>query len=72
MRKPNKRALRKSVWAAISKLVSVMLAAGAGSLIYHLIGTSSTALSIDLAIIFSVAAFFLIWFAEYEKENDDL
>jgi hypothetical protein len=44
-----------------------MLGAGAGSLLYQLIGSAST-LSISLASALAVIGFFLIWFAEYERE----
>jgi hypothetical protein len=45
-----------------------MLGAGAGSLLYQTIGSSST-LSIGLATLLAIAGFILIWFAEYERER---
>jgi uncharacterized membrane protein YgaE (UPF0421/DUF939 family) len=66
----NRKALRRSFWGALGRLVGVMLGAGAGSLLYQLIG-SATSLSIGLAVGLSVISFLLIWFAEYERETTD-
>lgn len=66
----NRKALIRSFWGALGRLVGVMLGAGAGSLLYQLIG-SATSLSIGLAVGLSVISFLLIWFAEYERETTD-
>jgi uncharacterized membrane protein YccC len=63
----NKKALKRSFWAALGRLIGIMLAAGGGSLLYQTIG-SSTNLAISVAIGLVVFAFFFIWFAEYERE----
>jgi hypothetical protein len=66
----NNKALRRSFWSALGRLVGVGMAAGAGSLLYQIIG-SSTTLAVGVAIALSVAGFFVIWFVEYERENID-
>lgn len=71
MKKPDKKAFRRSFWGALGRLIGVMMGAGAGSLLYHLLGsTSTTGLSIGLAVALSIIGFLLIWFAEYEREID--
>lgn len=67
MTPPNKKALRRSFWGALGRLIGVMMGAGAGSLLYQLIGSAS-GLSIGLAAGLSALGFVLIWFAEYERE----
>lgn len=67
LKSPNKKAVRRSFWGALGRLIGIMMGAGAGSLLYQLIGSTSE-LSIGLAIGLSVIGFLLIWFAEYERE----
>ena len=67
IKKPDKKALRRSFWGALGRLIGVMMGAGAGSLLYQVMG-STTALSIGLAGGLAIAGFLLIWFAEYERE----
>jgi uncharacterized membrane protein YgaE (UPF0421/DUF939 family) len=69
VKKPDKKALRRSFWGALGRLIGVMLGAGAGSLLYHFIGNTSS-LSIGIAVSMSIIGFLLIWFAEYEREID--
>lgn len=69
MHKPDKKALRRSFWAALGRLIGVIMGAGAGSLLYQTLGSSS-GLAIGLASTMAVIGFFLIWFAEYEREVD--
>ena len=69
LRKPDKKALRRSFWGALGRLIGVMMGAGAGSLLYQSIG-SSGAISIGLATLLAIGGFILIWFAEYEREID--
>jgi hypothetical protein len=68
-RPPDKKALRRSFWAALGRLVGVGMAAGAGSLLYQTIG-SSTSLAIGAATMLSICGFVVIWFVEYEREID--
>lgn len=65
--KIEKKALKRSFWGALGRLIGVMMGAGAGSLLYQTIG-SGTTLSIGVASILAVIGFILIWFAEYERE----
>jgi uncharacterized membrane protein YgaE (UPF0421/DUF939 family) len=65
----DKKALRRSFWGALGRLIGVMLGAGAGSLLYHLIGSSSIT-SIGLASLLAILGFLLVWLAEYEREID--
>lgn len=69
LKSPNKKAVRRSFWGALGRLIGIMMGAGAGSLLYQLIG-NTTSLSIGLAIGLSVLGFLLIWLAEYEREID--
>mgnify|MGYP000955661331 CR=1 FL=1 len=64
----DKKALKRSFWGALGRLIGVMMGAGAGSLLYQTIGSAST-LSVGLASLLALAGFILIWFAEYEREN---
>lgn len=67
---PDKKALRRSFWGALGRLIGVMMGAGAGSLLYQSIG-GATSLSIGLASGLAIVGFFLIWLAEYEREIDN-
>lgn len=67
LKNPDKKAVRRSFWGALGRLIGVMMGAGAGSLLYQMIGSTS-GISIGLATIMSVIGFLLIWFAEYERE----
>ena len=67
MKSVDKKALRRSFWGATGRLIGVMLGAGAGSLLYQILGSTS-GLSIGLAAGLATIGFILIWFAEYERE----
>ena len=67
MIRTNKKALKRSFWGALGRLIGVMMGAGAGSLLYQTLGSAS-GLSIGLATGLAVIGFLLIWFAEYERE----
>lgn len=64
----NKKAFRRAGWAAFARLIGVGLGAGAGSLIYQLIGGGFKGWG--LAAFFATSSFVLMWFAEYERELD--
>lgn len=66
--KADKKALRKSFYATLAKLISVFLGAGAGSVIHNLIGDSLA--TIGVAVLMAIAALVLMWFAEYHHEVD--
>lgn len=63
----NKRALHRAVWTAFARLTSVGFGAGAGSLIYKLVGGANL-LGWGVAIVMITVSFSLMVFAEYEKE----
>lgn len=67
-RRLDKKAFRRAGWAAFARLIGVGLGAGAGSLIYQLIGGGFKGWG--LALVFAIASFILMWFAEYEREVD--
>ena len=66
--KIDKMLLKKSFWGALGRLIGVMMGAGAGSLLYQMIGNAST-LSIGVASFLSIGGFLLIWVSEYEKSK---
>ena len=68
MKKPEKIPLIKSFLAAMARTVGVALGAGAGSMIYKLMGSGSV-LAWPMAILMFIGSFFLIWILEYEREN---
>ena len=65
MKKLN-RHVRRSFLAAVSRLFSVALAAGAGSMLFNMVGTSVFAWPIAVSI--AIGSFLLLWFVEYERE----
>lgn len=67
IRGPDKKALRRSFWTSLGRLIGVMMGAGAGSLLYQTVGSAS-GLSIGLATVLAAVGFLMIWFAEYERE----
>lgn len=64
----NKKAFRRSMWASFSRLVGVGLGAGAGSLVYKLIGGGFHGWGV--AGLMAVVSLALMTFAEYEREID--
>lgn len=63
----NKRAFHRAIWTTFARLTSVGFGAGAGSLIYKLVG-GATLIGWGVAVVMIVASFSLMVFAEYEKE----
>jgi uncharacterized membrane protein YgaE (UPF0421/DUF939 family) len=68
MRRLDKKALRRSFWASLARLIGVGLGAGAGSLIHQLIGGGFSGWGV--ATIMAITSFALMIFAEYERELD--
>jgi uncharacterized membrane protein YccC len=56
------------MWSSFSRLVGVGLGAGAGSLIYKLIGGGFQGWGV--AVLMAGVSFVLMTFAEYEREID--
>ena len=67
MKRVNRKALRKSVWSSISRLIGIMLGAGAGVMFKQLLGTGAVGLSV--ALMLAAVSFGFMLFAEYEREN---
>lgn len=65
-RKLDPKALKRSFWGSLARLLSVGLGAGAGSLLHQLIGGGFNGWG--LASVMAVLSFMLMWFAEYERE----
>lgn len=65
----NKKALRKSFWGSLARLIGVGLGAGAGSLLKGLVGDGFEGWG--LAFFMAVASFALLWVAEYERESGE-
>lgn len=63
----NYRAVKRSFWSSLARLIGVGLGAGAGSLLYQLVGGGFNGWG--FAAVMAVVSFLLMWFAEYEKEQ---
>ena len=68
-RRLNKRVLKRALWSSFSRLIGVGLGAGAGSLIYKLIGGGFQGWVIAAGM--SAISFLLMTLAEYERELDE-
>lgn len=66
----NRRVLKRALWSSMSRLIGIVLGAGAGSLLYKLTG-GSLVQGWGFATLLSVAAFTLMTLAEYEREKDE-
>jgi predicted MFS family arabinose efflux permease len=66
--KVNRRALKRSFWGSLSRLIGVGLGAGAGSLVYQLVGGGFNGWGVALTM--AIGSFMLMWFSEYEKEKE--
>lgn len=65
--KVDKKALRRSFWGSISRLLGIVMASGSGSIISQTIGQSSS-WTWPLGVGMAIAGFILIMYAEYERE----
>jgi hypothetical protein len=68
MRKMDKKALKRSFWGSISRVIGVGLGAGAGGLLHQLVGDGLGSYGVALAMALASFAFMMI--AEYEREMD--
>ena len=64
--KMDKKALRRSLWGSLSRVVGVAMAFSASSLIRQLAPDLLSGWTV--AILMAAGSFLLIWFAEYERE----
>lgn len=62
----NKKALKRSFFSSVSRLIGVALGAGAGSLIHQMVGNGFS--SYVVALTLATISFTLMFFAEYNKE----
>jgi len=65
----NKKALKKSFWGAISRLIGIVMGVAGAGLLYKTLG-AMTSLAVSVSIFLLAAGFFAVWFAEYEREID--
>lgn len=65
MRKPDKRALQRSFYASLGRLIGVGLAASAGTFVRDLLNPKAGWLTVGFM---AVVSFVLIWYSEYERE----
>ena len=64
--KVNRKALKRSFWGSLSRVIGVVLGASAGGLLRTVIGDDLATVAVGTGL--AVLSFFLIWFAEYERE----
>lgn len=62
----DKKAFRRSFWAAVGRLLGIMCTVGAGNILYKIIGSNTIAAS--MAIMLAIIGFLLSWLTEYERE----
>jgi uncharacterized membrane protein len=65
--KYDKKALRKSTWASLSRVLGVGLAAGAGNLLHGLVGGG--AYGYGTAVLMAIVSFVFMLIAEYHREK---
>ncbi len=66
MKRPDRRAFKRSFLSSFARLLGVIIGAGAGSLLKSLMGDGLHGWM--LAIGMAVVSFALMWYAEYKKE----
>ncbi len=66
MKKLDKKALRRSIWSSLSRLIGIGLGAGAGGLIKQLVGDGLQGWAAACGM--AIASFVLMLYAEYERE----
>lgn len=64
----DKKALKRSFWGSLSRVIGVGLGASAGGLLHQLVGDGFGA--VGTAVAMAIASFALIWFSEYERETN--
>lgn len=62
-----KRSAKRAFLSALAKIFGVGLGAGAGSIMYKVIGDKNIALPI--VTLLGIISFGLLWYVEYEREN---
>lgn len=64
----DKKALKRSFWGSLSRVIGVGLGASAGGLLHQVVGDGFGA--VGTAVAMAIASFALIWFSEYERETN--
>ena len=60
------KALKRSLWSSLSRVIGVGLSAGAGTMIHKMVGDKLEGWG--LAGIMILVSFILMWVSEYERE----
>lgn len=61
---------KRALLSAVSRVISVILSAGAGTLLVKALGGKT--LAVPVAVSMAIISFLLMWFVEYEREiNND-
>ena len=68
MKPVNQRAMKRAIWSSLSKVIGVILAAGAGSIIRDVAGDSLHRLGVSAFL--ALVAWALMLYAEYEREKN--
>lgn len=63
----NKKALRKSLWSSLSRVIGITLGVASASIIQRLMGNRLE--NWHTVLLMAIASFALMWFAEYERES---
>ena len=63
----DKKALKKSIWSSLSRVIGIGLSAGAGSMIHRMVGDGLEGWGLASAM--ALASFVFMTFAEYEREK---
>lgn len=68
-KRPNKKAFRYAIWSSLSRVMSVMLGAGAGAFLHQVLGGS--VLSWSAIFLMGAFSYVTMFYAEYKKELDE-
>lgn len=69
MKQVNKKAMKKAFWGATSRVLGILVSVSGAGLLTKTIG-NSVSLAMGLSMGLLALGFILVWFAEYEREND--
>lgn len=69
MKQLNKRAFRRAMWASLSRVIGVVLATGAGTIVRDVAGDNLQKIGVCAFLALTAWAFML--YAEYARESGD-
>lgn len=69
MKPLNKTAFRRAMWGSLSRVIGVILATGAGSVIRDLVGDNLQ--KVGVCVLLALTAWVLMLYAEYERERGE-